>query len=303
MLKFYTDTLWIDQARHGVNTGGRMTRKRTLLDLRKIAKARLADYWARLFDELFFIYLSGTRGDNADYLYGANYGGFANNPVSAPDSYHTLPVNGRTGAGDWVPSTAATTPDGDYMRLDTIDQAVARASVMGGGSTGIPMIEPCMIDGEEHFVMVMHPYQAFQVRRAAGTAQWMDIFKALTTAEGYKSPIFKGGLGLYNNVVLHQHRAVVRFTNMNTSGSAAAGARALFMGRQAGVIAYGSGGNDMHFDWHEETADHGNQIKVSASAIFGIKKSAFTLPVTNTKTDFGLLAVDSTVASYAGISV
>ena len=36
--KFYTDTIYIDQARCGVNTGGRMTRKRTLHNLREKAK-------------------------------------------------------------------------------------------------------------------------------------------------------------------------------------------------------------------------------------------------------------------------
>src|SRR3954470_10402413 len=35
-LKFYTDNLYIDQLRGGVNTGGRMTRKRTLHDLRMV---------------------------------------------------------------------------------------------------------------------------------------------------------------------------------------------------------------------------------------------------------------------------
>src|SRR3546814_6149748 len=36
--KFYTDEIYIDQARCCVNTGGRMTRKRTLHDLREKAK-------------------------------------------------------------------------------------------------------------------------------------------------------------------------------------------------------------------------------------------------------------------------
>jgi hypothetical protein len=44
--------------RGGVNAGGRMTRKRTLYDLREIAK-RESEYWARVFDELLFMYLLG----------------------------------------------------------------------------------------------------------------------------------------------------------------------------------------------------------------------------------------------------
>ena len=37
-LKFYTDSLLIDQQRGGVNTGGKMSRKRTIHDMRKIAR-------------------------------------------------------------------------------------------------------------------------------------------------------------------------------------------------------------------------------------------------------------------------
>jgi N4-gp56 family major capsid protein len=59
-LKFYTDNVYIDQMRGGVNGGGRMTRKRTLHDIRQISKKRQADWWARVFDELFFMYLSGA---------------------------------------------------------------------------------------------------------------------------------------------------------------------------------------------------------------------------------------------------
>ena len=40
--RFYTDELYIDQARGGVNTGGRMSRKRTLHDLRMRAKQQLS---------------------------------------------------------------------------------------------------------------------------------------------------------------------------------------------------------------------------------------------------------------------
>jgi hypothetical protein len=39
-LQFYSDNVYIDQMRGGADAGGRMTRKRTLHDLRKIAKSR-----------------------------------------------------------------------------------------------------------------------------------------------------------------------------------------------------------------------------------------------------------------------
>ena len=57
-LKFYTDGVYIDQMRGGVNSGGRMTRKRTIHNLRKISRKRQSEWWARVFDELHFMYLS-----------------------------------------------------------------------------------------------------------------------------------------------------------------------------------------------------------------------------------------------------
>lgn len=297
-LKFYTDSLYIDQARGGVNTGGKMTRKRTIHDLRKVARARQSEWWARVFDELFFQYLSGARGVNADYTFPLNYGGFASNPLVAPDSYHQIIQGGKTKA-----TLTATTngKGGDALTLDTIDQAVARASVMGGGSTGIPAIEPCMIEGEEHYVCVMHPFQEFAIRTNAATGQWLDIQKAATTAEGRNNPIFKGALGMYNNVVLHKHKAAIRFSDYGSAGNVQA-ARALFMGRQAGVVAFGSPGTDLRFDWHEETRDNGNQAVISTSSIFGVKKTSFKTDSYGSL-DFGVIAIDSAIGdpSNAGL--
>jgi N4-gp56 family major capsid protein len=297
-LKFYTDSLYIDQARGGVNTGGKMTRKRTIHDLRKVARARQSEWWARVFDELFFQYLSGARGVNADYTFPLNYGGFASNPLVAPDAYHQIIQGGKTKA-----TLTATTngKGGDALTLDTIDQAVARASVMGGGSTGIPAIEPCMIEGEEHYVCVMHPFQEFAIRTNAATGQWLDIQKAATTAEGRNNPIFKGALGMYNNVVLHKHKAAIRFSDYGSAGNVQA-ARALFMGRQAGVVAFGSPGTDLRFDWHEETRDNGNQAVITTSSIFGVKKTSFKTDSYGSL-DFGVIAIDSAIGdpSNAGL--
>jgi N4-gp56 family major capsid protein len=295
-LNFYTDSVIIDQLRGGVNTGGKMTRKRTVHDLRKVARARQSEWWARIYDELFFMYLSGARGINADYTYPTSYAGFAGNSLSAPDANHIIYQNGKTKA-----TIAAVTNGlgGDGMTVDILDQAVARATTMGGGTSGIPAIEPVMIDGEEHFVTVMHPFQQFCLRKTSGTGQWIDIQKAAAGAEGRNNPIFKGADGMYNNVVLHTHRSVIRFNDYG--GAAVTAARALFMGRQAGVVAFGSSGNDLRFDWHEELEDRGNQVVITTSSICGVKKTSFN--INGTRTDFGIIALDTAIGdpSNAGL--
>lgn len=283
-LKFYTDNLYIDQLRGGVNTGGKMTRKRTIHDLRKIARARQSDWWARLMDETLFMYLSGARGVNADFIEDTSFTGYAGNAFVAPDDQHILFGGDAT--------AKANIDSADIMTLGLIDRAVARADVMGGGTSKIPSMQPITIDGEEHFVCVMHSWQEYSLRAAAGST-WLDIQKAAATAEGRNSPIFKGGLGMYNNVILHKHKGVIRFSDYG-SGVNLNAARALFMGRQAGVVAYGSPGTGLHYDWNEEVEDRGNQVVITTSTIIGAKKTAFTID--GVSRDFGMMALDTYVA-------
>jgi N4-gp56 family major capsid protein len=284
-LKFYTDQLYIDQLRGGVNTGGKMTRKRTIHDLRKIARARQSDWWARLFDETIMMYAAGARGVNPDYIEDTSFTGYAGNSFVAPDANHLLY------GGD---ATAKANVDAnDKFTLKLIDRAVARAEVMGGGTQKTPAMQPVMIDGEEHYVLVMHPWQEYDLRTDTGTAGWLDIQKAASASDGRNSPIFKGGLGMHNNVVLHKHKGVIRFSDYGAGANVAA-ARALFLGRQAAVVAFGSPGTGLRFDWNEEVEDRGNQVVITTSSIFGVKKTNFTID--GTAMDFGLIALDTAAA-------
>jgi N4-gp56 family major capsid protein len=295
-LKMYTDQVYIDQARGGVNTGGRMTRKRTIHDLRKIARGRQSEWWARVFDELFFLYLGGgfrTAGQGAashltgDYTYSNGYQGFAGNPFIAPDTNHSMVANQKTFA-----TLVAT----DTLQLIDLDRAVARCSTLGGGTAGIPMMEPIMLDGEEKWVCVMHPWAEFYLRTSTQAGQWFDIAKAAAAAEGRSSPIFKGAMGEYNGVVLHKHRASLRRVDAGAGANISA-TRSLFMGRQAGVVAFGSPGSGLRFDWNEETRDNGNQVVITTNSIFGIKKTRFT--VEGQDYDFGLIGIDSAAPNPA----
>jgi N4-gp56 family major capsid protein len=287
-LSFFTDNVYIDQMRGGVNTGGRMTRKRTLYDLRQIAKRRQSEWWARVFDELFFMYLSGARGVNTDYVFPTSYTGFANNALSAPDSPNHILYTKDLVTPFIIPVKATVTAT-CTMNTATVDRLVAKSDMMGGGVQGVPQVQPIMVDGEEHFVLVMTPWDAYNMRTNAGTGQWLDLQKALATAIGQKSPIFKGGLAMYNNVVLHKHKGVVRFSDYGASANLAA-SRSLFLGEQAAVCAFGSPGTGVRFDWHEETDDRGNQVIITTNTIFGIKKCTFN------SLDYGVVAVDSACA-------
>ena len=141
----------------------------------------------------------------------------------------------------------------------------------------------------------MHPFQAYDLRRNSSAGQWIDVQKAAAAAEGStKNPMFKGGLGMYNDVILHSHRATINFSDYG-AGLNVPAARGLFMGRQAGVVAFGSPGTGLRFDWAEEVEDRGNQVVITTGSIFGVKKTAFTID--GTSRDFGVIAVDTAAAS------
>jgi N4-gp56 family major capsid protein len=292
--KFYTDTIYIDQARCGVNTGGRMTRKRTLNNLREKAKRQQAGWWARLFDELLMMYLAGSRGINTNFLLPLGYTGRASNAFVAPDSNHTL-YGGNATAFNNITNEASGVAGSDTFDLRLVDRAKTKADSQGGGATGIPVLQPCKIDGNETFVCLMHTFQEDDLRSNTNTGQWLDIQKAAATAEGRNSPLFKGSLGMYRGCILHSHRNVIRF---NTAGAGVnyEAARGLFMGSQAAVVAFGSPGTNLKFDWNEETRDNGDKVVITTSAIFGIKKVTFTYDVTGAQ-DFGVFALDTYAAS------
>lgn len=292
--KFYTDTIYVDQARCGVNTGGRMTRKRTLNNLREKAKRQQSGWWARLFDELLMIYLAGSRGVNANFLLPLGYTGRANNGLVAPDASHTL-YGGNATAFNNISNEAAGVTNSDTFDLRLVDRAKTKADSQGGGATGIPVMQPCKIDGNETFVCLMHTFQEDDLRSNTNTGQWLDIQKAAATAEGRNSPLFKGSLGMYRGCILHSHRNVIRFNTAGAGGNFDA-ARALFLGTQAAVVAFGSPGTGLKFDWNEETRDNGDKVVITTSAIFGIKKVTFTYDVTGAQ-DFGVFALDTYAAA------
>lgn len=277
-LRNFSDKISIDQVRCGVNAGGRMTRKRTLHNLRTIARQKMAEWWARWSDEVKFIYAAGARGANEDFIEDTDYTGFASNSLFAPDSDHLL------FGGDATAFNNISTDDG--MSLALIDRAVTKATTMGGGTDGKIKVRPIRMNGENRYVCTMHTFQEHALRTASSTLSWADLQKALVTAKGTNSPIFTGALGMYRGVILHSHQNVIRFNNAGADGAQPA-ARAMFLGAQALVAAYGSPGSGLRFDWNEETEDRGNQVVISSSTVLGIKKAVYN------NRQFSALALDT----------
>ncbi len=286
-LSMYTDNININLVRCPVSAGGRMSQQRTLHDLRNVARARSSDWWARYIDEVMFCYASGARGVNPDFIVNSAFAGFAGNAFSAPDTAHQA----YSGAATSKASLVA----GDIMSLVAVDRVKARAMTMGGGSANETSMVPVKVgESDDTYVMVVHPWNEFSLRQSANAGQWADLQKALITHSGVNTPLFKGGLGYYNGVLLQSHRNVIRFSDYG-AGSNVAASRNLFLGSQALCVAFGGGSTGFRMQWWEGKADGDNQTIIHTRCIFGVKKTNFNLQ--GTPTDFGVIAVDAACAN------
>lgn len=279
-LRFFTDEVAIDQTRKSVSAGGRMSRKRTVHDLRMTAKRRLRDYWSKYFDEMYFIYLSGARGMNEAFKLKTDFTGRANNSLQAPDASHIIYGGDATGKGSIVAA--------DKMTRAVIERTNVKAEMMHAKDPESASMVPVTIKGNKRYVIVMSPYQAHDLRQDTGGAGWLDIQKAAAAAEGSDNRLFRGGLGMVDDTILHKHENVIRYDDYGV-GSDVEAARALFLARQAGVLAYGTT-NGRKGIWVEKMQDYENEPICAGGFIFGFKKTRFN------SRDFGVIAIDTAAA-------
>lgn len=269
-LTTYYDDITIDQLRHAVRSAGKMSEQRVPFDVREEARMGLQDWWADRLDTSLMNQLAGNTGESDQRRTGLQ-------ATIAPDSQHLF----ASGGHDTEASLSSTTTHA--FRLSDIDRAVAKAKTIS------PLIRPIKVGGDDYYVLFLHPFQVYQLRRDASTAgNWIDIQKAAMNGGQVKdNPIFTGALGVYNGVVLHESTRIPNIVGSPNSGTTADYRRAVFAGAQAVALAVGQGNSAERVNWAEELFDFGNQLGVSGGMIYGVKKTVF-----NSK-DFSTLVISS----------
>lgn len=268
-LVYYQDQVTIDQLRNA-HAFRRMSQQRTLHDMRMDAKSNLADWFADKLDSYMFRCLCGdttlTHGQTA----------------TAPSTNRVIYAGDAT--------SEATLGSNDQISLADLDYAKELAK------TTSPLIRPCMVDGQEYYVVVLHPYSVTDIRLDVANSayiSWPDI-QMYANKRGEKNPIFTGALGVYNGMILFESTRIYSpLSNVR---------RNLFLGAQAGVFAMGNAydsieqqrvGKDNLMSWFEEIDDYGNEKGISCGAIFGINKSVFN------SEDFGVISLASYAAAHS----
>jgi len=260
----YSQNVWIDQLRHGVNLGSKIDRKRTIWDLRDIAMGKLANWWARRLDEEKIVYLTGDRGDetgdwllSTDDVPAAGNAWVGNNTITAQNAANKLYVDPDNNTGV---NTIANSSD-DYVSVDFLEYIIFQMRIMKDAPP------PIITDKGERWVLLMHSVGEYQLRTSA---TWKAI---LQSTEKGQDKIFGEALGTYGPLILYSHPKVVR---KNEGASSAAVAHNLLMGAQALLFLKGDAtGDEQEFEWHEETDDRGDKPVVDTGMIRGMNRSIY----------------------------
>ncbi len=276
-LEFFNDSVFIDQRRKGTKTKGKMSLQRVPFNLRKNCREALSDWFSEDLDQMLFMYMSGARGVNHDFHVPIGYTGRATNPIQAPTTGNLIFAGTGTGKNDLDQS-------------DRIDRTIIeRLSPIARLKD--PIMKPFRHKGKNKHIFLMGEEQAFLLRTSMSDNDWSAIHKAVDS--NGKSPLYSGGLGEINEVILHSHRNCIKFSDYGVGGNLTA-MRALFLGASAGMIAWG--GNEStgkRYDWHEETYDRGNGLSITGGTIYGCKKTRYKDENGLEKGDYGVIAVDA----------
>lgn len=257
----------VGQRRQAVRIQGLMDEQRSAVKLRKEAVAALSTWVAEVDDEEIMYHLSCRRGSRTGTL-STSYAGGANAFVT-PDADHLLFAGG---------TSLATIASTDKLKATDIDMLVEAAQLLE-----IP-IEPINVDGAKHYILLISPEQATDLRQ---DTTWATAQRD-ANVRGSSNPIFSGAMGVYNGVVVHVNRNVTKVTAYGTNSIDSA--RALFLGAQAGFHVPAS-----EWKYVEKEFDYENQVGFAVGHINGVAGAAFRPEGSTTDTLHGRLLLDTAI--------
>lgn len=245
---YYDVGLDLKEYAHAVRLKGRLTEQKVAVNMRKDAKAALSDWLARKIDRTFVEALSASPSTNR-----VLYGGDA--------------------------TSTATIDSADTFSTSLISRAKRKAQLatIGGAEA---KIRPLKINGKDHYLCLVHPYQAKALK---GESAWQQAQRE-ANIRGEGNPIFSGALGMWDGVIIYEYERIKTYSTWGSGGNLT-GARALFLGAQAGALAVAKGAT-----WDEKTFDYNRKAGFAISVIAAIAKPKFN------NEDYAVIALDTYIA-------
>lgn len=281
-LSTYSDAILINELSHAVRVKNEQTidAQRVPFSLRDEANAGLTDWYADRLSMAFFLQVCGYNAPTVAFegiTLNLSAKHYLFNAILPPSAGRILRAGAKADDQSLV--------SGDIFTLDLVDKAVERAKLAN------PKIRPVRIDGANHYVMYLHPTQVTSMRTNTSTGQWLDIQKA-AERRGSDNPIFSGALGVYNNVILREAEHVMPGVNSSTGATISTVRRAVLLGAQSAVAAFGMKTAPEKYKRVEELFDYQRELGVSVQSVLGMKKTRFN----NNNEDFGCIVVSTYAA-------
>ncbi len=282
-------SLKINQGRHGVDAGGKMSQQRTKHNLKKTARTLLGgSYYNKLNDQLTTVHLAGARGSmtSTDIIV----------PLASDSEFAEILVN------DVLPPTYdrqffggdatsfAGLDSADLFALSCVDDLSLYLSEMAAPIAPVKFASDEAADEEPFYVLNVTPRQWNDWYTSSSAKDWQAMLaNASNRGKGFSHPLFRGQCAMWRNILVRQYSGMpIRFytgdtvtisqnVDAATTTQVTAGTnidRAILLGGQALAMAYGAQ-NGGSFNYHEEPADHGNSTEISVSWINGMKKIRF----------------------------
>jgi N4-gp56 family major capsid protein len=284
-LKFFDDSLQINQERIALKTKGKADAQNVPYDLRAEMRDAHSIWWGEHFDEIMIAKLSGAVGINTFETMDAPSTDVAwdNNSLRTPSTNRIMYSNDAT--------SEASLGTNDTFTLDDIDKLLLRATRIDATTTR-RKLTPLRIGGQNMYVILIDKVLEHQLRTAT-SGRFYDLEKAKIQGGFKDSALIQTSLGVYRNVVIHSHEGMIKFNDYGASGTTTA-VRSLFMGAMAGAMAMGSDNGANKFSWHEKMFDYDNKLGVATGCIWGFQKTSYaTTQGGGTREDYGVIALDS----------
>lgn len=294
--KSFNEQVAIDQIRNAIRLTGKLDAQKVVYS--QIEKAREScRVWMKEFlaRQLFFK-LGGvtntTLNDTTLRVVGGR-AAWSNTPDFIPDADEAY-TGARLRYMNAGHLTTASLTSSHTMTLDVVTEAATMATLAQPG------IQKISGDGEDFYVMYLHPLQARDIRKSS---DWKTAQENARTRSD-SNPVFRGALGYWSNVLLLENE-FIPFLDVSVVGNSFRGAatgtdcavdaaRAVLCGRGAVLMAEASNPDALVM----ETFDYKNIEGVAISFIGGIQKPVFAAggSAGTTAVEYGVIAVDSYAA-------
>ena len=181
-LTFSNAQVKIAHLRDGVLIQGKMTEQRSPFDLQKTASSLLSTRLAKHLDDgLFFTMYSGYSPNVVREL----------GLTAALTTVHPNRIFGDSGGTTYAGLLVADTVDTGF--LDRIAVSLSTENVA-----------PCIVDGEEVFLAIFHPYAIKQLR---ADSLWANA-QYYVAEKGKKNPLFSGSIGKWNGMIVRESNKI-----------------------------------------------------------------------------------------------